>query len=229
MGDRMKLLGALETRFINEQRGSAAEEHAKVLGKTQELLTSEQMKAFQGSQRAEGHAREVRRQQLRPRLLDGAAAGGSRRAVCRGELRRLGFASATASRRSRTKLPELDKAFAALMEDLKQRGLLDSTVVLCMGEFGRTPRINGNAGRDHFARAWSVVLGGGGIQGGRAIGKTSADGTSVESEPHSSEDLMAIGLPGAGHLAGNHVHGAERPADENRRRRPSDSRVVCVR
>jgi uncharacterized protein (DUF1501 family) len=89
------------------------------------------------------------------------------------------------------KLPELDKAFAALMEDLKQRGLLDSTVVMCMGEFGRTPRINGNAGRDHFARAWSLVIGGAGIKGGRAIGKTTSDGTSVEGEKHSSEDLMA--------------------------------------
>ena len=81
------------------------------------------------------------------------------------------------------KLPELDKAMAALMEDLKQRGLLDNTVVLWMGEFGRTPRINGNAGRDHFARAWSVVLGGAGIKGGRAIGKTNDDGTGVEAEP----------------------------------------------
>ena len=63
--------------------------------------------------------------------------------------------------------------------------------MMCMGEFGRTPRINGNAGRDHFARAWSVVLGGAAIKGGRAIGKTNADGTSVETEPYSSEDLMA--------------------------------------
>jgi uncharacterized protein (DUF1501 family) len=89
------------------------------------------------------------------------------------------------------KLPELDKAFAALIEDLKQRGLLESTVVICMGEFGRTPRINGDTGRDHFARAWSVIMGGAGIKGGRAIGKTNADGTGVESDPFSSEDLMA--------------------------------------
>ena len=60
-----------------------------------------------------------------------------------------------------------------------------------MGEFGRTPRINGDAGRDHFARAWSVVLGGGGDPGGRVIGTTNEDGTSVDSEPYSSEDLMA--------------------------------------
>jgi uncharacterized protein (DUF1501 family) len=89
------------------------------------------------------------------------------------------------------KLPELDKAFAALIEDLQQRGLLESTVVMCMGEFGRTPRINGDTGRDHYARAWSVVLGGAGIKGGRAVGKTSADGTAVETDPFSSEDLMA--------------------------------------
>jgi uncharacterized protein (DUF1501 family) len=90
-----------------------------------------------------------------------------------------------------TKLPELDQGLGALVEDLEQRGLLSSTVILCMGEFGRTPRINGNAGRDHFARAWSVLLGGAAIQGGRAIGRTSADGTAVESDPYSSEDLMA--------------------------------------
>ena len=68
----------------------------------------------------------------------------------------------------------------------------DDTVVIWMGEFGRTPRINGNAGRDHYARAWSAVVGGGGINGGLAVGETSADGTRVSShEPYSSEDLMA--------------------------------------
>ena len=88
-------------------------------------------------------------------------------------------------------MPELDQGLSALVEDLDQRGLLESTVVVCMGEFGRTPQINGNAGRDHFARAWSVLLGGAGIQGGRAIGQTNDDGTAVVSDPYSSEDLMA--------------------------------------
>ena len=60
-----------------------------------------------------------------------------------------------------------------------------------MGEFSRTPRINGNAGRDHWARAWSVVLGGGGLKGGIAVGQTSADGTQVETETYSSQDVMA--------------------------------------
>ena len=80
---------------------------------------------------------------------------------------------------------------SALVEDLATRGLLEQTVVLWMGEFGRTPRINGNAGRDHWARSWSVVVGGGGIEGGRIVGATNEDGTRVTTEPYSSEDLMA--------------------------------------
>jgi uncharacterized protein (DUF1501 family) len=190
MYDRMKLLSALETRFIKEGRGSAAEEHAKVLGKTQDLLTSEQMAAFKV--RSEP-------QEMLAKYGDNNFGRGclmARRLVEVGvpfvevnsggwDLHQNCFTSLE------NKLPELDKAFAALIEDLQQRGLLESTVVLCMGEFGRTPRINGEAGRDHFARAWSVALGGAGIQGGRAIGKTSADGTSVESDPYTSEDLMA--------------------------------------
>jgi uncharacterized protein (DUF1501 family) len=96
------------------------------------------------------------------------------------------------------KLPQLDQAVSALVDDLVQRGLWQDTVVLWMGEFGRTPRINGNAGRDHWARSWSVVLGGGSLVGGRVIGQTNADGTSVESEPFSSEDLMATVCRGLG-------------------------------
>ncbi len=190
MSDRMKLLGALETRFISERRGAAAEEHAKILAKTQELLTSEQMKAFQvRSEKKDildkyGDNNFGRGCLMARRLVEVGVpfvevnSGGW-------DLHQGNFTSL------QRKLPELDKAFSALIEDLKQRGLLDSTVVMCMGEFGRTPRINGNAGRDHFARAWSVVLGGAAIKGGRAIGKTNADGTSVEGESHSSEDLMA--------------------------------------
>src|SRR3954447_13449926 len=190
MSDRMKLLGALETRFVNEKRGSAAEEHAKILAKTQELLTSQQMKAFQ----VRSEKKEMTEKYGNNNF--GKACLMARRLVEVGvpfievnsggwDLHQGNFTSL------QRKLPELDKAFSALMEDLKSRGLLESTVVMCMVEFGRTPRINGNAGRDHFARAWSVVLGGAAIQGGRAIGKTSADGTSVEGDSHSSEDLMA--------------------------------------
>ena len=96
------------------------------------------------------------------------------------------------------KLPQLDRAMSALMEDLSQRGLLEDTVVMWMGEFGRTPRINSDAGRDHFARAWSCVVGGGGINGGLVVGETSSDGTAVESAPYSSEDLMTTVCQGLG-------------------------------
>jgi uncharacterized protein (DUF1501 family) len=73
----------------------------------------------------------------------------------------------------------LDLAFASLIKDLRERGLLESTLVVWMGEFGRTPKINEQGGRDHFPIAWSVVLGGAGIKGGQAFGKTSPDGMEV--------------------------------------------------
>jgi len=190
LSDRMKLLAAHETQFIDERRGSAAEDHAKVLAKTQALLTSKQMAAFQ----VRSEPREVQERYGNTALARGCLM--ARRLVEVGvpfvevnsggwDLHQGCFTSLE------TKLPELDKAFSALMEDLDQRGLLESTVVLSMGEFGRTPRVNGNTGRDHYARAWSVALGGAAIQGGRAIGQTNADGTGVETEPYSSEDLMA--------------------------------------
>ena len=70
------------------------------------------------------------------------------------------------------------------MDDLKERGLLDSTLIVWMGEFGRTPQDHtANKGRDHWPNAWTTVLAGGGIKGGQAIGKTSADGTTVEERP----------------------------------------------
>jgi hypothetical protein len=76
----------------------------------------------------------------------------------------------------------LDPAWATLIDDLKDRGLLDTTLIVWMGEFGRTPRINGNSGRDHWANAWSTALCGGGIRGGQAFGRTSADGMTIESD-----------------------------------------------
>ena len=85
----------------------------------------------------------------------------------------------------------LDPAWATLLDDLHQRGLLDSTVVAWMGEFGRTPRINPQNGRDHYPNAWSVVLGGGGIRGGQVVGSTSPDGMSVTDRPVKVPDLLA--------------------------------------
>jgi hypothetical protein len=85
----------------------------------------------------------------------------------------------------------LDPAWAMLMSDLEQRGLLDSTLIVWMGEFGRTPNINGNNGRDHFPNAWSAVLAGGGIVGGQAVGRTSPDGNKVEERAVTVPDFLA--------------------------------------
>jgi len=85
----------------------------------------------------------------------------------------------------------LDAAWGSLMEDLKDRGLLDTTTIVWMGEFGRTPKINQGKGRDHFPNAWSTVIAGGGVKGGQAIGKTSKDGMTVEDRPTTTLDMMA--------------------------------------
>ncbi|OWK47101.1 DUF1501 domain-containing protein [Fimbriiglobus ruber] len=85
----------------------------------------------------------------------------------------------------------LDPAWGTLMADLTDRGLIDTTAVVWMGEFGRTPRINGGSGRDHYPTAWSVVLGGGGIKGGQVVGKTDKTGGTVEDRPVAGPDLLA--------------------------------------
>jgi hypothetical protein len=89
---------------------------------------------------------------------------------------------------------QVDPAMSALVSDLKQRGLLDTTLVVWMGEFGRTPKINvrgAKPGRDHYPRAWSLVLAGGGIKGGQVIGKTDKEGASVVERPVSALDFLA--------------------------------------
>lgn len=82
----------------------------------------------------------------------------------------------------------LDPAWGTLMDDLHQRGLMDSTTIVWMGEFGRTPRINQGQGRDHYPNAWTTVIAGGGVRGGSVFGRTSADGTTVE-------DPRAVSVP----------------------------------
>jgi uncharacterized protein (DUF1501 family) len=93
------------------------------------------------------------------------------------------------------RLPErcrgLDRAFAALLDDLAERELLSRTLVVCMGEFGRTPDINGRGGRDHYPRAFPAVLAGGGVRTGAVIGATSPDGREVADRPVGVADLFA--------------------------------------
>ncbi len=85
----------------------------------------------------------------------------------------------------------LDPAWGTLLEDLRARGLLSSTLIVWMGEFGRTPRINPQRGRDHYPNAWSAVMAGGGLNGGQVIGRTSADGTTVEGDAITVPNFIA--------------------------------------
>ena len=92
----------------------------------------------------------------------------------------------------------LDPAWSTLMTDLRERGLLDSTLIVWMGEFGRTPKINATTGRDHFPLAWSTVLGGAGVKGGQVIGSTGKAGTEVTERPVKIADLYATMCAGIG-------------------------------
>jgi uncharacterized protein (DUF1501 family) len=195
---RMAALQEIETGFANRTRGLAASEHGKVLKKTFDLMTSSQMEAF----RVEKEDDKVKERYGTTGFGQGCLL--ARRLVEAGvpfvevDLGGWDLHNNTHTTLADTKLPELDRAMSALVEDLEQRGMLQDTAIIWMGEFGRTPRINQNAGRDHWARSWSCVVGGAGIKGGLAVGETSSDGTAVESTPYSSEDLMATVCKGLG-------------------------------
>jgi uncharacterized protein (DUF1501 family) len=188
---RMTALNLIESRFIDQQRGPAATDHQQVLKKTLELMTSRQVEAFQ-----------VDREPAAVRERYGTNGFGrgclmARRLVEQGvPFVEVDFGGWDNHQDifptlQNDKLPVMDRAMSALIEDLAQQGRLQDTVVLWMGEFGRTPRINAGAGRDHWARAWSVVVGGGGVRGGVTVGETNEDGTRVLTEPYAAEDLMA--------------------------------------
>ncbi|MEO1528841.1 MAG: DUF1501 domain-containing protein [Planctomycetota bacterium] len=195
---RMKALQEIESGFASRTRDLPASEHSKVLKKTFDLMTSSQMEAF----RVEKEDEKVKERYGTNGFGQGCLL--ARRLVEAGvpfievDLGGWDLHQNVHQTLSDTKLPQLDQAMSALVEDLEQRGLLQDTAVIWMGEFGRTPRINQNAGRDHWARSWSCVVGGAGIKGGLAIGETSSDGLAVESEPFSSEDLMATVCQGLG-------------------------------
>ncbi len=198
LSQRMTMLASLEKNFIAEGRGQSAEDHAKILEKTVGLMTSKQMDAFKVNQEPDAV------QDKYGRTGFGRGCLMARRLVEQGvpfvevDLGGWDTHNANFTTLQNNKLPELDKAASALVADLADRGLLEDTAVIWMGEFGRTPRINGNAGRDHWARSWSVLVGGAGMNGGIAVGRTTADGTDVDCEPYSSQDLMATVLKALG-------------------------------
>jgi hypothetical protein len=212
---RMAMLDSLERGFVSQNRGQAAEDHMKILKKTLSLMSSQQMEAFKTDKEPDSV------KQLYGLTGNNAPAQGMMRrgggAFARGLLmaRRLRQAGVPFIEvdvggwdnhqnifptLKDTKLPEIDQGISALVTDLEANGLLKDTAVIWMGEFSRTPRINGNAGRDHWARSWSVVVGGAGMKTGQAIGATNEDGTEVATEPYKSEDVLAsvchaLGIP----------------------------------
>ena len=204
---RQQMLRDLESQFAAqvagnvrelETRGGPALDHIKVVEKTWNLMTSKQMEAFKVNQEPQavreryGNTGFGRGCLMARRLVE---TGVPFVEVDFGGWDNHGGIFPTLQNQM---LPELDRGMSALVEDLAARGLLDDTAIIWMGEFGRTPRINGGAGRDHWARSWSVVVGGAGFKRGTVIGRTNADGTEVEGEAFTSQDLMASVLRSLG-------------------------------
>jgi uncharacterized protein (DUF1501 family) len=198
LAQRLEMLAMIEKKFISEGRGGAADDHMKVLDKTVKLMTSDQMKAFKVMQ----EPAEVREKYGNTGFGRGCLM--ARRLVEMGvpfvevDLGGWDNHSGIFTTLADRKLPEVDQAMSALIADLADRGMLDDTVVMWMGEFARTPNINGGGGRDHWARSWSVVVGGGGFKRGVVVGETSSDGREVVGEAYTSEDLMASVLKALG-------------------------------
>lgn len=117
-------------------------------------------------------------------------------------------------------VPEFDQAFATLLEDLEQRGLLETTLVLVIGDFGRTPKVNFSGGRDHWPGAFSVALAGAGIQGGAVIGETDAHASEPISRPVRIEDLGATVYEALGIDYRKNYHANGRPIAINKEGRP---------
>ena len=124
-------------------------------------------------------------------------------------------------------VPELDHVMATLLDDLKERGLLENTLVITLAEFGRTPEINASLGRDHFATAWSATLSGCGIQGGSVYGKTDANGNTVVDGEVGAAQLFATIYQALGHQPPEELQRrlAARPADRPGHR--ADPRVLA--
>lgn len=198
LSQRLEMLAAIENKFIGEKRGGSALDHNKIIDKTVKLMTSKQMEAFKVAK----EPAEVRERYGNTGFGRGCLM--ARRLVEAGvpfievDLGGWDNHAGIFQTLENQKLPELDKAMSALVEDLNDRGLLQDTAIIWMGEFGRTPNINGNGGRDHWARSWSVVVGGAGFNGGVVVGATNEDGKEVITEPYSSQDLMASVLRSLG-------------------------------
>jgi uncharacterized protein (DUF1501 family) len=188
--ERRQLLADLAKDFEKEHGGAAAKAHAAAYRKAQKMIDTQAKGAF----KLEEEKVALRDAYGRTRFGQGCLL--ARRLDERG----VSFVVVTLDGWDthaqnfdavKTLSQTLDPAFATLVSDLKDRGMLKDTLVVWMGEFGRTPVINNTAGRDHFPLAWSTVLAGAGVKGGQAVGKTEADGSAVAERPVSVADFLA--------------------------------------
>ena len=123
-----------------------------------------------------------------------------------------------------------DNAYSSLLEDLSDRGLLDATLVLATGEFGRTPRINPAGGRDHWPQCWTVVLAGGGVKGGQIVGSSDAIGGCAQGPGRHAPPRGSNGVPGSRHTPRLYYEDAPRARGPSRRSRfRSDHGVARMR
>jgi hypothetical protein len=188
---RLGLLGSLEnTGFARTGGMDRVREHTSVYKQTAGMVLSPRMKAFD----LEGEDAKLREAYGRTPFGQGCLL--ARRLVQAGvtfvEVRLGGWDMHQQIADRMSKLAATaDAGFATLVSDLKAKGMLDRTLVVWMGEFGRTPKINPNAGRDHFPRVFNVALAGGGIKGGQVIGASNPDGTDVKDHPVAVADLLS--------------------------------------
>ncbi len=195
---RRRDLGVVEQAFARRRPNrTAATLHRETVGSAHTMMSSEQLRAF-----------EVTREPLALRQAYGDTAFGrgclaARRLIEVGvrcvDVTLTGWDSHANNHNIHARQAEiLDPAFSALVRDLKDRGLLERTVVVCAGEFGRTPRINPLGGRDHWPNGFSVVLAGGGLRGGVTIGATDPEGRADPVNPVRVSDIHATVLTALG-------------------------------
>jgi len=186
---RLDLLGRLESDYATSGGKHEVSEHQKLYQKASRMILSPQMKAFDLDHEPDSVKQAYGDGQF------GLSCLLARRLVETGtpcvEIVLNGWDTHFDNfARVKELSTQVDQPFAALIEDLKQRGMLDTTLVAWMGEFGRTPKINPRGGRDHYPRAFNVVLAGGGIRGGQVIGKTDEAGAEVVDRPVNVNDLL---------------------------------------
>jgi hypothetical protein len=186
---RLDLLGQLEQDFAAAGGGPRVHDHRGLYAGAAQMVLSPRLKAFDLAQEKD----RVRDRYGRNAFGQGCLL--ARRLIEQGvtfvEVESNGWDTHQDNfERVKALSSKVDPAFAALVADLRARGLLERTLVIWMGEFGRTPRINPRTGRDHFPRAFNVALAGAGIHGGQVIGATSADAMEVVSRPVSVPDLF---------------------------------------